>query len=87
MGHYASEMPDYDDQPASRAETGYDNKDVIHDFYAPEDPGTGSPCPRCGAKIRWHWMNVDGLLLHIKWHENLNAWVRGQNRPYPGLEI
>lgn len=63
------------------------DREKIREFYAPDRTGTGSSCPRCGAALDWNWSAATDLLLHIKWHENLNAWVRGQNRPYPGLEI
>lgn len=85
MGHYASEMGD--DRPRSSAATGYDNREVLDKFFGGKAPTGSSTCPRCGAGIKWTWMDVDSLLLHIKWHENLAAWVRGASKPYPGLEV
>lgn len=70
MGHYLSEMDsDYaNNRPKGLSD---DDRKVIHDFYAPEAPGTGTSCPKCGAELSWNWSNADNLFLHINWHRIL----------------
>ncbi|UVG35153.1 hypothetical protein SEA_CECE_118 [Microbacterium phage Cece] len=90
MGHYASEVGYYDGRPSTPDDqNGYlpENKKLIEDFYAPEYPGTGSSCPRCGASLDWNWTRVRGVITHIKWHENLEAILQHQPRPYPGRRL
>lgn len=75
MGHYRSEMSGYDDPPRSTAKSGYDNREILDEFFGGKAPVGASTCPRCGAAIHWNWTNVDALLLHIQWHENLSNYI------------
>lgn len=83
MGHYLSEMGGYDRRP----KVSDSEETVIKKFFGEEYTGINSACPRCGAELEWHYTDAENLLLHIKWHENLNAILRHQSSPYPGMTM
>lgn len=80
-------MSNYESTPSPRSISDEQRKIIYKFFGDSEHVGTGSSCPRCGASIEWNYINGDDMILHIKWHENLQAISGHQSKPYPGLEM
>ena len=70
MGHYASEIGYESARHAEGTPTGYDHREEIEAFYGNEATNVNGSCPRCGASLKWHWMDATNVLLHIRWHES-----------------
>ena len=79
MGHYLSEMDPEWASTRPRVVAGEERR-TLEKFYEThgEKPGTGSPCPRCGADVTWDWVNVKYILIHIKWHETVDWIITGE---------